>query len=199
MALTLNGIAQGYVTDRVVEILRAGGIEQQPRRHGRAAGHGLPPLGRAVARRHRRSGSIRTGSAATLEVVDQAVATSGPMASASTRQAASTICSTRGRALGPPVSQRDRRDADRDRGRRPLDRLQPAARRAIARTLRRLGEGQVQPDYGIGRRPSRFRPETRESRPHRSHTRDGSLIDDPNGRRSPSCPQPARRPHALQS
>lgn len=35
MALTLNGIAQGYVTDRVVQLLRGGGCDQQPRRHGR--------------------------------------------------------------------------------------------------------------------------------------------------------------------
>ncbi len=76
MALTLNGIAQGYMTDRVVTVLRSQGI-----------GHCLVDMGesRAVGRRpDDRPWQVgiadpdrpsRVG--ATLEIVDRAVATSG--------------------------------------------------------------------------------------------------------------------------
>ena len=144
MGLTLNGIAQGYVTDRVVGILRAGGIDEQPRRHGRAAGRGLPSLGRAMARRHRRSGSIRTALARHWTCVDQAVATSGaygfrfdaagrfnhlldPRTGASARlyRSVTTVMpsATAADALSTAFS------------------LMPVA--AITRTLRQLGKGQV--------------------------------------------------------
>lgn len=76
MALTLNGIAQGYITDRVVEILRRGGME-----------HSLVDLGEARTIKARPDGSPwRVGIAdpddparviETLEVMDRAVATSG--------------------------------------------------------------------------------------------------------------------------
>jgi FAD:protein FMN transferase len=76
MALTLNGIAQGYATDKVVEILRAGGVE-----------HSLVDMGEPRAVGSRASGEPwRVGLAdperplaiaETLEVVDRAVATSG--------------------------------------------------------------------------------------------------------------------------
>jgi thiamine biosynthesis lipoprotein len=76
MGLTLNGIAQGYATDRVVEILRDGGIETS-----------LVDMGEPRAMGNGPSGSPwRVGIAdpddpeqvgETLEVVDQAVATSG--------------------------------------------------------------------------------------------------------------------------
>jgi thiamine biosynthesis lipoprotein len=76
MGLTLNGIAQGYVTDRVVDILRAGGI-----------GSSLVDMGEPRAVGFHPSGARwRVGIADpehpeqfedTLEVIDRAVATSG--------------------------------------------------------------------------------------------------------------------------
>ncbi|MCB9966159.1 MAG: FAD:protein FMN transferase [Geminicoccaceae bacterium] len=52
MALTLNGIAQGYVTDRIADLLRAGGLAHRAGRSGRIA----PPASaarRALAHRPR--------------------------------------------------------------------------------------------------------------------------------------------------
>lgn len=46
MALTLNGIAQGYVTDRVAALLRAGGIAHTLVDLGEARALGLHPAGR---------------------------------------------------------------------------------------------------------------------------------------------------------
>jgi FAD:protein FMN transferase len=46
MALTLNGIAQGYVTDRVVEVLRAGGVAHTLVDLGEARAVGAHPSGR---------------------------------------------------------------------------------------------------------------------------------------------------------
>jgi thiamine biosynthesis lipoprotein len=76
MALTFNGIAQGYASDRVVQILRAGGVE-----------HSLVDMGEPrVMGCHPSGGPWRVGLAdsdqpsriaETLEVVDRAVATSG--------------------------------------------------------------------------------------------------------------------------
>jgi thiamine biosynthesis lipoprotein len=76
MALTFNGIAQGYITDRVVGLLRAAGID-----------HSLVDIGEPRALGTRPDGAPwRVGiadphaperSAEILEVVDQAVATSG--------------------------------------------------------------------------------------------------------------------------
>ena len=76
MQLTFNGIAQGYATDRVVDILRAGGIETclvdigEPRAVGADAA-GRPWRVGVVDPAH----SDRIG--ATFDVVDRAVATSG--------------------------------------------------------------------------------------------------------------------------
>lgn len=76
MALTLNGIAQGYATDRVVAMLRAEGIERSLVDMGesRAVGmrdEGVPwRIGIADPDAPDRVG-------ATLDVVDKAVATSG--------------------------------------------------------------------------------------------------------------------------
>jgi thiamine biosynthesis lipoprotein len=76
MGLTLNGIAQGYVTDRVVGILRAGGIASSLVDMGEPRAVGSRPSGRPW----------RVGIAdpddpqrigLTLEAVDRAVATSG--------------------------------------------------------------------------------------------------------------------------
>jgi thiamine biosynthesis lipoprotein len=76
MALTFNGIAQGYATDRVLEILRSGGIE-----------HGLVDMGEPRAAGSTPSGDpwrigvadpdnpLRIGD--TLDLVGRAAATSG--------------------------------------------------------------------------------------------------------------------------
>jgi thiamine biosynthesis lipoprotein len=76
MALTLNGIAQGYITDKVVELLRSGGIE-----------HSLVDMGESRALGHRSDGRPWTVGLAdpdhperiadTVPLVDRAVATSG--------------------------------------------------------------------------------------------------------------------------
>lgn len=67
MALTLNGIAQGFITDRVVELLRAGGIEST-----------LADIGEIRALGRRPDGSPwRVGIPGdTVELDDRAVATS---------------------------------------------------------------------------------------------------------------------------
>ncbi len=76
MRLTLNGIAQGYMTDRVVDVLRAGGIESSLVDMGEPRAVGTRPTGEPW----------RVGIAdpdhpeqigGTLEAVDKAVATSG--------------------------------------------------------------------------------------------------------------------------
>jgi thiamine biosynthesis lipoprotein len=75
MALTLNGIAQGYITDRVVALLRAAGVE-----------HSLVDMGEGRAIGERPDGSRWQAGiadpdepekiAADLPIIDQAVATS---------------------------------------------------------------------------------------------------------------------------
>jgi thiamine biosynthesis lipoprotein len=75
IGLTLNGIAQGYVTDRVVDILRAGGIVSSLVDMGEPRAVGSRPSGEpwrvgiSDPDRPERIGE-------TLEVADQAVATS---------------------------------------------------------------------------------------------------------------------------
>jgi len=75
MGLTLNGIAQGYATDRVVEILRAGGIEQSLVDMGEPRAMGASPAGRpwnvGIADPEN---ADRIGDR--VEVIDRAVATS---------------------------------------------------------------------------------------------------------------------------
>jgi len=77
MAVTLNGIAQGYITDRVVELLRAGGIVSCLVDMGESRGVGLHPDGRGwrigIADPQRPGDIVET-----LEIVDCAVATSSP-------------------------------------------------------------------------------------------------------------------------
>ena len=69
MALTLNGIAQGFITDRTVEMLRAGGVEST-----------LADVGEVRALGRRPDGSPwRVGIAGgteTVDLVDRAIATS---------------------------------------------------------------------------------------------------------------------------
>ncbi|PZR83834.1 MAG: thiamine biosynthesis protein ApbE [Stutzerimonas stutzeri] len=75
MELTFNGIAQGYATDRVVAILRAGGIEQslvdmgEPRAMGSSLAGGPWKVGIADPDEADRVGEL-------VEVIDRAVATS---------------------------------------------------------------------------------------------------------------------------
>lgn len=72
MALTLNGIAQGYITDRAVDTLRRGGIEKSMVNMGEIRALGTRPDGSPW-----RVGIDAVGSsAATLEIEDRAVATS---------------------------------------------------------------------------------------------------------------------------
>ena len=76
MGLTLNGIAQGYITDRVVELLRAGGIESCLVDMGEIRGLGGHPDGRpwevAVE-----SPSGDFDEEPPISIVNKAVATSG--------------------------------------------------------------------------------------------------------------------------
>jgi thiamine biosynthesis lipoprotein len=76
MALTFNGIAQGYATDRIVEILRAGGLTSslvdmgEPRALGSTPSGSPWQVGIASPEEPGRISEV-------VEVVDQAVATSG--------------------------------------------------------------------------------------------------------------------------
>ena len=75
-AVTLNGIAQGYITDKVVDLLRAEGIDHSLVDMGETRVLGRHPEGRpwdvAIA-----DPDEPTGIATTLPLVDRAVATSG--------------------------------------------------------------------------------------------------------------------------
>lgn len=75
MALTLNGIAQGYITDRAVDVLRRGGIEKSMVDMGEIAALGTRPDG-APWRVAIQGAGRNAGVAATLEIEDRAVATS---------------------------------------------------------------------------------------------------------------------------
>ena len=76
MAITLNGIGQGYVTDRVVELLREGGVEHALVDMGETRAIGDHPAGGAW--------SVGLEDPASpgqvldrIELIDRAVATSG--------------------------------------------------------------------------------------------------------------------------
>lgn len=76
MALTLNGIAQGFITDRVVEMLRAGGatstlVDAGEIRALGARGDGTPWRAGIAA-------PAGEGPATVLDLVDRAIATSSP-------------------------------------------------------------------------------------------------------------------------
>ena len=76
MAVTLNGIAQGYITDKVVDLLRAEGIDHSLVDMGETRVMGTHPDGRswdvAIA-----DPDEPTRIAAVLPLVDRALATSG--------------------------------------------------------------------------------------------------------------------------
>jgi FAD:protein FMN transferase len=76
MAITLNGIGQGYVTDRVVELLRAGGVEHALVDMGESRALGTHPAGGAWSvglEDPRAPGTV----AERIALTDRAVATSG--------------------------------------------------------------------------------------------------------------------------
>lgn len=76
MALTLNGIAQGYITDRVTELLRANGLEHAMVDMGEARALGVPASDRPW-----RAGIADPQDPArvldSIDLSDQALATSG--------------------------------------------------------------------------------------------------------------------------
>lgn len=76
MALTLNGIAQGYVTDKVVELLRAHGVDHSLVDMGESRAIGSRPDGRpwdvGIA-----DPEVAGRLKAVLPIVDRAVSTSG--------------------------------------------------------------------------------------------------------------------------
>jgi len=76
MAVTLNGIAQGYITDRVAELLRRAGVDDVLVDLGETRGLGRHPSGRPwrVGLADPRD-PART--AREIDITDQAVATSG--------------------------------------------------------------------------------------------------------------------------
>jgi FAD:protein FMN transferase len=76
MGLTLNGIAQGYITDRVVELLRVGGIESCLVDMGEIRGLGAHPDGRPwEVALEAPSGAF--DKERSISIVNKAVATSG--------------------------------------------------------------------------------------------------------------------------
>ncbi|WP_186396642.1 FAD:protein FMN transferase [Stappia sp. TSB10GB4] len=75
MALTLNGIAQGYITDRAVELLRRSGIEKSIIDLGEIRVLGSKPDG-GPWQVGIRDVATPAGRAAAIELVDKAVATS---------------------------------------------------------------------------------------------------------------------------
>lgn len=75
MALTLNGIAQGYITDRVVGILRNEGIDSSLVDMGEIRTLGRHPEGRPWQAEI--AGPVASAPRRTLDLVDKAVATTG--------------------------------------------------------------------------------------------------------------------------
>ncbi|MGI9490129.1 MAG: FAD:protein FMN transferase [Geminicoccaceae bacterium] len=73
MAITLNGIAQGYITDRVAELLHAHGIEQTLIDLGEIRSIGTNPNGRPW-----RVAIEGRSDHQTIDLIDRAIATSSP-------------------------------------------------------------------------------------------------------------------------
>ena len=76
MAITLNGIAQGYVTDKVTELLRRNGMTDLLVNVGETRAHGFHPDGR-LWRAGLRDPAKPDRMLETLPLANQAVATSG--------------------------------------------------------------------------------------------------------------------------
>ncbi len=77
MAITLNGIAQGYITDRVADLLRANGIEQTLIDLGEIRALGMHPDGRPW-----RIAIDGAREKSPINLVDRAIATSSPAGTA---------------------------------------------------------------------------------------------------------------------
>lgn len=79
MAVTLNGIAQGYITDRASDLLRDAGFDRVLVQLGETRALGRPGAGQAwrVAIPNPKAAEARS---ATVEIVDQAIATSSGLA-----------------------------------------------------------------------------------------------------------------------
>jgi len=78
MALTLNGIAQGYATDKVAELLRAGGMEQVLVEVGEIRALGEHPFGRPWQVAIKPAPGMEDAAGETVDLVDRAIATSAP-------------------------------------------------------------------------------------------------------------------------
>ena len=76
MAVTLNGIAQGYITDRITDLLRQEGFDHAMVDMGEIRALGPHPQGRAW-RVGLRDGHGSVGAGRTVELADAAVAVSG--------------------------------------------------------------------------------------------------------------------------
>jgi len=76
MALTFNGIAQGYITDRIVDLLREGGIASSLVDMGEARAIGTRPDNSAWKVGVSASPLMESDLSETLDIVDKAVATS---------------------------------------------------------------------------------------------------------------------------
>jgi thiamine biosynthesis lipoprotein len=76
MAVTLNGIAQGHVTDRVVAVLRAGGVEHTLVDLGEARALGTHPAGRPW-RAALEDPEVPERPWGRLDLIDRALASSG--------------------------------------------------------------------------------------------------------------------------
>lgn len=78
MGLSLNGIAQGYITDRIADLLRQEGLNHVLVNMGETRGLGTHPTGRpwtvGIGAPDNSGGIIRE-----IEMVDRAVATSAPL------------------------------------------------------------------------------------------------------------------------
>ena len=98
MGVTLNGIGQGYITDRVVELLRAGGVEHALVNMGKTRAIGGHPGRRTLVGRTGRSPRARAQSPSAFRSPTGRSRPPAAMALCSTRPAASTIFSNRGAA-----------------------------------------------------------------------------------------------------
>ncbi len=78
MAISLNGIAQGFITDRIADLLRRNGFDNLLVNAGEIRGVGTHPSGRpwtvGIAAAANNAAPSRT-----LEIIDQATATSAPL------------------------------------------------------------------------------------------------------------------------
>ena len=78
MAISLNGIAQGYITDRIADLLRRNGFENLLVNVGEIRGVGTHPSGRpwtvGIASPHDKDKVLRQ-----IQIADQATATSAPL------------------------------------------------------------------------------------------------------------------------